>query len=205
MPNWCINTVVFSSPDKKQLKDFHGKVKEWLKDKPTRFPKVSSGWLGRCLIESGLYEADEDGDLLENQNLPHCRAFLTDLEEIDGDSFTMYYDSAWSPMIKLWVEIIDHLNLNIGITFYSEEPGMGIYVTNDDDYNEVLVEYDVNGDCGSEYLLPEEVDDFVRDLIHSSEQDHEALMDEAKIYTMDHKDDYININKFMHCSIDEVE
>ena len=125
MPNWCSTNIEFSGPEKdiKKLYEFiDNKNGEQVPNIKTDF---GARWLGYYLLRVGL--SDERYS---------CRGSVTDLNKISTtgnvSKFQIQTETAWGPMIQMWLAIIQKLELSgIQITYSAVEPGCEVYQTND--------------------------------------------------------------------------
>ena len=124
MPNWCYSNVKIIGSSTNNL---YPLIKMW-----TSKNYVENGfgtnWLGNIVGNSGIDTCTADTNFTVS-----CRGFISDLYYNDGViSFTQ--ETAWNPMFGLWFKIFDKYNLDCDIIYTAEEPGNGIFLTNDDDY-----------------------------------------------------------------------
>ena len=127
MPNWCEMDIVFEGKIS-ELKTLYEIIENAhiKKDKP-----YAAYWLGNVLIDAGL------SDRINEPNPIACRGSIDDLEyayftqESNPNkisSFSLYVETAWTPMAAMWVEILKKLNLNsISFCYKAIECGCGIY------------------------------------------------------------------------------
>lgn len=119
MPNWCTTSYTFVG-EEKELKELHDLMKG-LEDKSE--PSVKNGfgtaWLG-CLVEA-LGKKWED---------VWCRGDWDNLE-LSGDMLKFTTETAWSAADEV-MSLICEKYPSLGYYYYTEEPGMCIYQTNDD-------------------------------------------------------------------------
>lgn len=134
MPNWCDNTATIKCNDINLINSFFNKLAEWSKtDVP--LSGSSEGWVGRILHNSGadIYKIN----LHQSGFQPaFARAFIED-SWIDEDTVTILFQSAWNPAYSWLLRTCDKFfgEDNYEITYRSEEPGNGIFVTNDSLYD----------------------------------------------------------------------
>ena len=85
-------------------------------------------WLG-TLVERLLGVDPRDPDKYI------CRGTLCSfgLNE-EGSEICLETDTAWEPMLKMWIDIVDKYSPGAEILYTAEEPGNGIYYTNDPEY-----------------------------------------------------------------------
>lgn len=158
MPNWCYNTTIIYG-DKEQLKEFWNMLKEQVIDakKGVKENSWDNLWLGNVFYK---YYNEEQINKLGIQ----CRGAFTGEEAITYDeengNIEMYYETAWSPNIESWNQLLYDFFPKLKEVTQSEECGMGIYVTNDydrlyftDKYN---LDFGINGRGDTEYFDSDE-------------------------------------------------
>lgn len=119
MPNWA-STLYVAVGDKQQLKQLHSIMDELECMKEPLHPNgFGAAWLGNLVIKLG-------GDW----NKVYCRGYWDDLT-FNGSEITFHVESAWGELNEVR-ELIEKHFPDIKLYFQSEEPGMGIYTTNDD-------------------------------------------------------------------------
>lgn len=118
MPNWCSNVNVYWAKKayRNELENFF----QFMRDEN----KEEGRWLGELLTNSGA-----DSERCE------CRGYVTSMSEdiVDGDkyvSFTVWTDTAWKPMPEA-MRILCRSYSHVHLAYTSEEPGAGIFETND--------------------------------------------------------------------------
>lgn len=219
MPNWCSNNVTFSGPDVKKFRD---DLAKWWKqeDEIIKYNAGSSDWLGRFLHNSGMvpYEVKKaighDGKEIYDVELKFepgkeisCRAFLseTEIPEIDGECFTLNYESACSPMINIWQELANFKGYNIEITFIAEERGCGIYLSNDDYYvGKYNVDVNIPGDGFIDEYSEDEIKMFLKNVLYTEEDDLNKLLEMADNFNENDMDYFININQYEYADLCDV-
>lgn len=119
MPNWCYTSYTFVG-DKKEIKKLHKLMKQLEnRKKPSVESAFGTTWLG-CLVEA-LGKKWED---------VWCRGWWDNLE-LCGNELKFTTETAWSAAEEV-MKFIGEVFPSLGYFYYSEEPGMGIYETNDD-------------------------------------------------------------------------
>ncbi len=119
MPNWA-STLYVVVGDKQQLKELHSLMDELECMKEPLHPNgFGTTWLGNLVIKLG-------GDW----NKVYCRGSWDDLT-FDGEQITFHVESAWGELNEVRELIEDHFP-DLKLYYQCEEPGMCIYVTNDD-------------------------------------------------------------------------
>lgn len=123
MPNWCFTQYVFSGPQK-ELERLERNITKWMEKNavPNGFGK---DWLGNIVAGAGF----------DYEKVP-CRGMISNLYMIsDRDSRTsrLYIDTetAWCPTNEMWDLVIQKYAPHTSYLYYAEEPGCGIYETND--------------------------------------------------------------------------
>ena len=120
MPNWCSTAYAIEGNAKelKKLYDLMNGLQE------TKEPSVPNGfgtaWLG-CLVDA----------LGENWEKVHCRGDWNNLQ-FDGNVLTFNTETAWSPCNEVF-DMVCEKYPTLHYFYQSEEPGMGLYCTNDED------------------------------------------------------------------------
>lgn len=139
MPNWCWTNITFYSKDKSVIEDFHKKLTEWT-NAPSLAPTAwdgDSSWLGNILLHAGYksFEIEEDG-------FPKHRGNITDIFGIEEKEqgadkywyFDIQTDTAWVPLIKMWVYIVEKLYpQKIRIAYLATEEMNEFYMKYDPD------------------------------------------------------------------------
>lgn len=124
MANWCSTKIRFYG-DKSS--DLLSKIKEYTSE---NFKENGFGnsWLGNVMEGFG-YNVD-------SEETPRCRGSITDICDESEDGFTIYTETAWVPMTKMWHKIIeDYYSDNEGnpliyFDWIAEEFGCDVYCTN---------------------------------------------------------------------------
>ena len=60
--------------------------------------------------------------------------FVVSYKDLFEDQLTIETETAWSPMLSIWTKLIDTYIPDARLFYTAEEPGCGIYYTNDYDY-----------------------------------------------------------------------
>ena len=152
MPNWCYTHFTFHGTES-EIYHFRDKIEEWTSK---TFTETSFGetWLGNILYGVGLEDRIDLGR--DNPMNIRCRGSLTFLDtedDIRGRNncckFTLSTETAWCPMITIWIETIKKLGYKtIGFSYQAEESGVGLYEV-----------YDPYGDYPEKYYADVYLDD----------------------------------------------
>lgn len=160
MPNWCSTTIKFEGKPS-IIKDFHEKVTAYT-NKSFVKTDFGNGWLGNVLYGFNMEDRIDNND---PQSHIRCRGEISEIENINEinenkSAFTIWTETAWSPMIKMWTEIIKkHYDNAINIYWLAEECGNCVYETNNIAHfpNErYFIELCYNDDWSMEYAATEE-------------------------------------------------
>lgn len=120
MPNWC-STAYAIEGDAKEIKSLY-KLMKGLQER--KEPSVENGfgttWLG-CLVDA----------LGKNWHTVHCRGSWSCLE-LEDDVLKFFTETAWSPCNETF-DLVREKYPSLRYYFQTEEPGMEIYETNDED------------------------------------------------------------------------
>lgn len=120
MPNWC-STAYTIEGDAKEVKSLYDLMNELQKQKEPSVPNgFGTAWLG-CLVDA----------LGENWEKVYCRGSWYDLE-FDGRVLTFDTETAWSPCNEMF-DMVCKKYPTLSYFYRSEEPGMALYRTNDEE------------------------------------------------------------------------
>lgn len=132
MPNWCSSNVRITFKERKDAERFERLFGEWTKDAMKN--GFGEGWLGNIALNSGV-GFWKDVDCVDAEG---NRLFVRGSAWINGTddrSVDVGEDSAWSPAFRVWKLVLDkHFAGAVeDMTYWAEEPGCGLYATNDPD------------------------------------------------------------------------
>ena len=189
MPNWCSTKIEFTGAFA-DITDLHDKIIEYTSKElvPSGF---GNSWLGNILAGFGFADRIDNG----NDRI-RCRGYVEDIADVtnrgDNSSFTVWTETAWIPMVKMWNTIIEqHYGNRISIHWIAEEEGYGYYTTNDigwfgADYYHLFWSIDKADVCEGDYFnSPDEVANAINDLIANYELDAKSIT-ENDINTAEH-------------------
>lgn len=114
MPNWCSTKYEIYNGGVKELTKI---VKDLQASK-----KENWNWLGNIVSALG-----------GNPEALYCRGWIEDFDATD-DCLTLYCETAWSELSE-WRKFVKDKFENCEIFYVAEEPGMGIFITNDVDFD----------------------------------------------------------------------
>lgn len=123
MPNWCSTEITITCKDMSEAKKLYELVEDW-----TSSDKMENGfghnWLGNVVLGSGIGTVDED----VNTDI-RCRGYITD-KYYSGNKVRISTETAWAPMLRMWVLIMAKYTPGAQINYEAVESGMEIYSTN---------------------------------------------------------------------------
>ena len=132
MPNWCYTKITITNDNKEENNVFKNLMDVWTKidymENGFRWTG-NYGWLGNIVLGAniGTVDTDPKTDL-------RCRGSLSEWEYDDRyGEFTFWTETAWSPMLQMWVKLIEKYMPHANMLFVAEECGCGMWDTNDHD------------------------------------------------------------------------
>ncbi len=96
--------------------------------------------------------------LLKTDPLSHtyeCRGDMTDFELYSEDELFVGTETAWGPMFGMWIDMIEKYIPGATLTYTAEEPGCGLYLTNDPDYENKYCVDSWGSEVSSEWVASE--------------------------------------------------
>lgn len=150
MPNWCMTNMNIYCDDKDKLKEFNDLLDEWT-SKDYMENGFGHTWLGNIVLGSGIGTVDT-GKTTDVR----CRGNMC-YKDLHEDQLTIETETAWSPLMSIWTKLIDTYIPDARLFYTAEEPGCGIYYTNDYDYVDKYVIDSWNEDIESNWEANEEV------------------------------------------------
>ena len=124
MPNWCYTQITINCDDKNKLEEFEKRINEW-----TSHNYIENGfglnWLGNIVGNSGIGTTDTGEEIYLR-----CRGRLTYLDNT-GDQLIIDTETAWEPMLKMWVKLLDKYLPEAELIYQAQECGFELYLTND--------------------------------------------------------------------------
>lgn len=181
MPNWCNTTIWLTVPEKgiEELKKFEELLDKWTSYK---YEENDFGldWLGNIVGNSGIGTIDTGADT----DLP-CRGSLLSTDTNiykDGDAvLSLQTETAWEPMLDMWVKLRDKYLPDAEITYAATEPGCGLYLTNDPSYKDkyIIDPYDFDSLDYDEELSEKDLVQTLQEALQTEETDINTLIDEA--------------------------
>ena len=194
MPNWCYTNIHFVNEDKKEIKKLYKLIGDW-----TSKDAMESGfgltWLGNVVLNSGIgtINTNPDTDI-------SCRGSISDYS-ITEEQLVVVTETAWSPMLEMWVKIVDKHSPETEIYYTAEELGCEILCTNDPDVDGkyYLDSWDEEYECydciDEESLIP-----ILQSYLDTDESEINSLidllddLDDSELSV--HQWEYVNINEW---------
>ena len=191
MANCCCTNMHIYCDDTEKLNNLNSLIDEWTSKNymPNGF---GHHWLGNIVLGSGVGTVDtnKETDL-------RCRGTLL-YKDICCGELTIETETAGSPMMEMWIKIIDKYLPDANLFYTAEEPGSGIFYTNDPDYVDKYVIDSWNENIESNWEASEEnVRELLQELLETDETDVKKLID--MFYYSDLEED-ISINQWEYVS-----
>jgi len=219
MPNWCSTQIIFHGR-KDEIKGLHKKINEWTRESSceTDFGRY---WLGNILRGAGL------GDRIDVEDGLRCRGAIEYVGDVtvfsDTDAtFDIVTETAWGPMMKMWMEVIEACYYkSVGFSYMAEEPGCELYEV-----------YDPYGDFDDAYYVDmylagdDELDDNLRKLeseryftseeqlmnvlkellgkLDDEDETIESLINQVENYPFEDEDSYVRVYAYNYIGFDEI-
>ena len=200
MPNWCSTNIKFTGEQEK-LRVLHDFIND---DEANKKVGITTDfrvrWLGNYLERAGLSWEDY-----------RCRGTAEYISDVGQNEFTVETETAWAPMLAMWQAVVEKIAPGLEITYFAQEPGCGVYMTNDP---EIAGNYWV--DVCNEDDLPENVANVFRESYDATEADLRAALlqvfpSDAELETdeliqkLEDVADGIGINKWKYVPVNEVD
>jgi len=205
MPNWCNNDITIYSSNEEKLKKLSELIDDWTsKDFATN--GFGHNWLGNIVGFSEIGKYENDFKTLDDKEL-RCRGQLI-YSELSGGQLNLITETAWAPMLKMWKLICDKYLPDANIIYTSEEPGCGIYYTNDPNiegsyYVDIWEPPEEFEDEESLYEASKtDVINFLQRVLKTTESDFDKLM---SMYENSDNTDWLAINEWKHADIEEFD
>ncbi|MBQ6128714.1 MAG: hypothetical protein IJI51_03550 [Lachnospiraceae bacterium] len=127
MPNWCSTDITIRRAKEQGAKPLFDLIEKWQREGTKIKNSWDNQWLG-LLVEKGL-----GANPLSHEY--ECRGMFYDLElSPDEEEITVRTETAWCPMLKMWIHLIDRHLPGDKLIYVAEECGCEIYQTNDPEY-----------------------------------------------------------------------
>lgn len=124
MPNWCYTNITINHEDKNKLKELESKIDEFTSHNYIE-NDFGLNWLGNIVGNSGIGTVDENPETDLS-----CRGSITYIESYENQ-LVINTETAWAPMLKMWVKLLEKYLPDAELIYSAEECGNGLYSTND--------------------------------------------------------------------------
>lgn len=125
MANWCYTYITITHEDQAALTKLHEHILDWTSHKAMESDLNDPKWLGNVVLNAGVGSVNlEDNDYL------NCRGEICETRLEDG-KLVIQQDTAWEPMVKLWLRVLEKYLPGATLTYRAEEHGRMLYWTND--------------------------------------------------------------------------
>jgi hypothetical protein len=172
MPNWCLTRITINNENEKELEKFSNLLDEWVSK---NYMKNGFGlnWLGNIVGNSGIGTIDEDGKATYR-----CRGTMT-YSELFDNQLLIDTETAWCPMLKMWVALLEKYLPDAELIYEAEECGMGIYSTNDPLYKDkyYIDCWDIDNIETDREATVQDVRETIQELLDTTETDVDKLID----------------------------
>jgi hypothetical protein len=188
MPNWCFSEISITG-DKKELSILKDNLEKAKIHKGTE-NSFGEGWLGNIVEYLGY----------DYNSIP-CRGSITDYNYLDNE-IILTTETAWGPIMKPILMLVDKFAPNSQTLYFSEEPGCCIFCTNDPDIvgKYRLDVWDDRIDIDDWVYEPQSQDDlkdWLEELLHKKDGFNRLLKEASKEYDF-------SINKYEYCDINDL-
>ena len=191
MPNWCLTNIVINA-NENDLKVFNKLLDQWTS---RNYMKNGFGheWLGNIVLGSGIGTVDTNPE-----TDIRCRGVITQKQLCD-DMLDIQTETAWVPMLDMWVKLVEKFIPEADITYTAEEGGCGIFCTNDPDLVDKYVVDSWTGSIESDWEMEEKtLIEVLQKLMNTNETDIDKL--NSLLYEREYD---IDINKWEYKEVTE--
>lgn len=206
MPNWCSTEIIFNG-SYNEILYLKGRIEDWVSKEyiETGFGK---SWLGNVLYGAGLKKHLDSGE----ETLSHrgSVSYISDLYENGECSYIIVEtETAWVPMIKMWVAVLKSLGMNesVDICYKAEEVGCGVYEIYDTAnlgfYDDCEYKIDAYGYYGSTDIscyygdyTKEGLIETLQELLETDDTDLATLISECERINQQENDSYMGIFEY---------
>lgn len=191
MPNWCYTNITINHENETEVEKLEKLIDEWTsKDYMTN--GFGNKWLGNVVLGSGVGTVDTD-----NATDLRCRGTIIDYYR-SGSELVINTETAWSPMLKMWVKVLEKYLPDAELIYSADECGFDINDTNDPELvGKYIIDYWGDVDIEPDYEASEEVTrKILQELLDTTETDVEKLIQ------MVYEDDYdISVRKWEYSDV----
>ena len=171
MPNWCYTNITIAHENETKVGELERLIEEWT-SKNYMENGFGHKWLGNIVLGSGIGTVDKD-----KATDVRCRGTICDYYR-NGSELTINTETAWSPMLGMWVKLVEKYLPGAELIYNAEETGNGVQCTNDPALKDRYV-IDCYGDenIESDWEASEKtVIEILQELLCTTETDMEKLL-----------------------------
>lgn len=193
MPNWCYTNITINHESETEVEKLEKLIDEWT-SKNYMDNGFDKKWLGNVVLGSGVGTVDTD-----NATDLRCRGTIIDYYRSGGE-LVINTETAWVPMLRMWVKVIDKYLPGAEIIYNADECGCDINHTNDPCLvGKYILDYYGDGDIESDFEASERiVIRTLQELLNTTETDVDRLIQ------MVYEDDYdISVRKWEWTDIND--
>lgn len=171
MPNWCYTNITINHENETEVEKLEKLIDEWTsKDyMPNGF---NNKWLGNVVLGSGVGTVD-----INKETDLRCRGTIIDYYRI-GNELVINTETAWSPMLQMWVKVIEKYLPGAELIYNADECGFDINDTNDPALvGKYILDYYGDEDIESDFEASEDtVRETLQKMLDTTETDVEKLI-----------------------------
>ena len=172
MPNWCYTNITINHENEIEVEKLEKLIDEWTtKDYMTN--GFGHKWLGNVVLGSGVGTVDTD-----NATDLRCRGTIIDYYRT-GNELVINTETAWSPMLQMWVKVLEKYLPDAELIYSADECGFDINDTNDPALvGKYILDYYGDEDIESDWEASEEVVRLtLQELLDTTETDVKKLIE----------------------------
>lgn len=175
MANCCSTRITINHASESELLEFEKLIENWV-GMDTSGEYFKDSWLGNIVLKSGIgtIDTNPETDL-------KCCGDITWMRYKDNQ-LSIDTETAWSPVLKMWVKLLEKYLPDAELIYQTEECGCALYATNDpclENYY-VIDCWDVK-EINTDYEASEEtVREILQELLNTTEDDIEELINMIK-------------------------
>lgn len=174
MPNWCYTNITINHENETEVEKLEKLIDEWTSKNymPNGF---DNKWLGNVVLGSGVGTVDTD-----NATDLRCRGSIVDYYR-SGNELIISTETAWVPMLKMWVKVLEKYLPDAELIYNAEECGCDISHTNDQTLvGKYILDYYGDGDFESDWEADEDtVIKTLQKMLDTTETDVNKLIEMA--------------------------
>ena len=171
MPNWCYTNITINHENETELQKLSNLIDEWT-SKDYMENGFGNNWLGNVVLGSGVgtVNTDKETDL-------RCRGTIIH-SMVTDNQLIIDTETAWSPMLQMWVKILEKYLPDAELIYNADECGNGVNDTNDPALEgKYILDYYGDEDIESDWEADEEtVREVLQKLLDTTETDVEKLI-----------------------------